>query len=60
MREDSDNTYDALKGALDKLVKRDVTLSSFGMSGADFIEQAHEEILQRVQAIASERLENND
>ena len=59
MREDN-TTYDALKGALDKLVRRDATLSSFGMNGADFIEQAREEILQRVQAIASERLENNE
>ena len=59
MREDN-TTYDALKGALDKLVRRDATLNSFGMNGADFIEQAREEILQRVQAIASERLENNE
>ena len=60
MREDSNNTYDALKGALDNLVRRDATLHSFGMNGADFMEQAREEILQRVQAIASERLENNE
>ena len=60
MREDGDNTYETLKGALDNLVRRDATLNSLGMNGADFIEQAREEILQRVQAIASERLENNE
>ena len=60
MREDSDNTYETLKGVFDNLVKRDVTLNSLGMNGADFIEQAREEILQRVHNIASERLENNE
>ena len=60
MREDNNTTYDALKDALDKLVRRDATLGSFGMSSDEFIEQAREEILQRVQDIASERLENNE
>ena len=31
MREDNNTTYDALKDALDKLVRRDATLGSFGM-----------------------------
>lgn len=60
MREDGDNTYETLRGTLDNLVRRDTTLHSLGMNGADFIEQAREEILQRVQNIASERLENNE
>lgn len=59
MRESSENTYNNLKSVLDNLVKRDLTLDSLGINSDDFVAQAREEILQRVQDIASERLENN-
>ena len=58
MREEL-STYDNLKGYLDKVVNTNVTLDSLGINADEFMDEARDSILQRVNDIAAERLENN-
>ena len=58
MREEL-STYDNLKGHLDTLVHTNVTLGTLGINTDDFMDEARDSILQRVNDIATERLENN-
>jgi hypothetical protein len=56
---DEVSTYEHLKGHLDSLVNRNVSLETLGISVDEFMSQAREDILQRVNDIAAERLEIN-
>ena len=58
MREEL-STYDNLKGYLDKVVNTNATLDSLGINADEFMDEARDSILQRVNDIAAERLENN-
>lgn len=57
---ETSNLYDHLKGFFDGMVNTDVSLDSLGIDSEAFRDEAREIILQRVQDMASERLENNE
>ena len=58
MREEL-STYDNLKGYLDKVVNTNVTLDTLGIDMEEFMDEARDSILQRVNYLAAERMEIN-
>lgn len=58
MREEL-STYDNLKGYFDKVVNTNVTLDTLGIDMEEFMDEARDSILQRVNDLAAERMEIN-